>query len=486
MFKIEEIQQLLNDSPSVNILKLRSRDLVITFLTYVFQSDNRDISYEDLQLKLADFLEYIQVEIDEESEIEVFDTYETKAKKYVKKWTDCGFLTNYRNENGSIIYQLSAHTNKTLDWLDSLRKKEFVGAESKFKDIFNQLKQLVEYTNENVQKRVELLEDKKLEIEQEIQDLKMGLDVKVFEDHEIIPRLGHLNKTAKELLSDFMEVEENFKTITKEIYLKHADISLSKSDILSFTFDALEILKDSHQGKSFYAFWQFLMDRTLQDEWSGLTNELYDRLAEKGIKTEDDFLKGMKNYLFDSGQKVYSANDKMAAKLSRIIRENDAHEKEIAKRLILDIKKFLAEISKEKTRPPISLEIETWASIKIPFEKRLTFDKREKRKYDLRPELAENNFSDSLQLSKVLQQQSIDKAKLKSNIKAALSRNSQTTLSQVIEDQSGLEKGLPELFGYFGVLKDFSHSFNPERENNIYFDNANKKSILIPEIIITK
>lgn len=486
MFNIEEIQNLLNDSPSVNILKLRNRDLIISFLKIAFQKDNIGISYEDLHLKLADFLEYYQMESDEENEIEVFDTYETKSKKYLKRWTDSGFLTNYRDENGAIIYQLSAHTNKTLDWLESLKKKEFVGAESKFKDLFNQLKQLVEYTDENVEKRIEILEDKKRAIEKEIQDLKMGLDVTVFEDHEIIPRFQHLNKTAKELLSDFKEVEDNFKTITKEIYLKHTDTKLSKSDILNFTFDALEMLKASHQGKSFYAFWQFLMDRTLQDEWSGLTSELYDRLEEKGIETEDDFLKGMKNYLFDSGQQVYSANDKMADKLSRIIRENDAQEKEIAKRLILDIKKSLAEISKTKKRPQISLEIETSPSIKIPFEKRLSFDKKEERTYDLRPKLAENNFSDSFQLSKVLQQQRIDKTKLKANIKDALSRDSQTTLSQVIEEQGGIEKGLPELFGYIGVLKDFTHSFNPEKENSIYFDKTNNKSIQIPEIIITK
>jgi len=486
MFKIEEIQYILNDSPSVNILKLRYRDLIIAFLKFAFQNDNRDIPSEDLILKLSDFLEFYQLESDEESEVDVFDSYDSKAKKYIKKWTDSGFLTNYRDENGTIIYQLSAHTNKTLDWLDSLKKKEFVGAESKFKDLFNQLKQLVEYTNEDVDKRIELLEDKKLTIEREIQDLKMGLNVKVYEDHEIIPRFDQLNRTAKELLSDFKEVEDNFKTITKEIYLKHTDSSLSKSDILNFTFDALEMLKNSHQGRSFYAFWQFLMDKSLQTEWSDLTNELYDRLAEKGINKEDDFLKGMKNYLFDSGQKVYSANDKMATKLSRIIRESDALEKEVTKGIILDIKKFLAEISKEKKRPQISIEIDTSVSIKIPFEKKLTYDRKEEKIYTLKPKLAENNFSESLQLSKVLKQQHIDKIKLKANITNALSLNSQTTLFKIIEDTGGIEQGLPELFGYFGVLKDFTYSFNQDKEDDVYFDPINNKTIQIPEIIITK
>jgi hypothetical protein len=127
MFKIE-IQYILNDYPSVNILKLGYHDFIIAFLKFAFQNDNGDIPFEDLILKLSDFLEFYQLESDEESEIEVFDSYDAKAKKYLKKLTDSGFLTNYRDENGTIIYQLSEHTNKTLDWLESLKKKEFVGA----------------------------------------------------------------------------------------------------------------------------------------------------------------------------------------------------------------------------------------------------------------------------------------------------------------------------------------------------------------------
>ena len=165
----------------------------------------------------------------------------------------------------------------------SLKKEEFVGTESKFNNILNQLKELVEFTNEDAEKRIELLEEKKLEIEQQIQQIKVGEDVKVFEEFEIVPRFNQLNHSAKELLSDFKEVEDNFKEITKGIYQKHADGSLTKSDILEFTFDALEALKESQQGKSFYAFWSFILNPELQHRWENLTKELYKTLEEKSI-----------------------------------------------------------------------------------------------------------------------------------------------------------------------------------------------------------
>lgn len=411
---------------------------------------------------------------------------EIKSKNTIRDWTNKGFLTNYRVENGDIYYELSPHTNKTINWLYSLEKKEFVGAESKFKDIFNKLKELVEFTNEDKEKRIEILEDRKLQIEQEIQQLKIGEDVKIFEEHEIIPRFQQLTFSAKELLSDFKEVEENFKNITKEIYQKHTDVDLSKSDVLNFTFDAIDDLRESHQGKSFYAFWQFLMDRNLQEEWSELTNELYSTLNEKGININDTFLKGMKNYLHISGKKVYQANDKMAEKMSRIIRENSHSDKELTNKVIQEIKSHLTEISKTKKIPEISIEVETDAIINIPFEKRLTFEPKEDIVYESKPKLAENEISQSTQLSKIFNQNIIDKKILRNRIKDILNEKSQTTLSEVIEQSGGIDKGLPELFGYFGVVKDFTHTFNTDRLQEIVFDKTKNKSIKVPEIILIR
>lgn len=169
MIESSKIADILNNSPSVDLLKLRNREVVITFLVNTFSNQQGAILSEKIHLQLADYLEAIQVEIDEENEILFADTYEIKAKKYIQNWANKGFLTNYQDEAGEIYYELSSHSSKTLDWLSNLKKEEYVGAESKFRNIFNQLKELVEFTNEDIEKRIQLLEEKKLEIEQQIQ-----------------------------------------------------------------------------------------------------------------------------------------------------------------------------------------------------------------------------------------------------------------------------------------------------------------------------
>jgi len=486
MTDISQILNTLNTSPSVELLRLRNREMISRFLVNTFLNKQGAISSENIHIQLADFLEGHEVENDEESEINPFDTYEIKAKKYIQNWTNKGFLTNYPDEQGEVFYELSAHSSKVIDWLASLKKEEFVGTESKFNKILNQLKELVEFTNEDTEKRIQLLEEKKLEIEQQIQRIKIGEDVKVFEEFEIIPRFNQLNQSAKELLSDFKEVEDNFKEITKGIYQKHADGSLSKSDILQFTFDALDSLKESQQGKSFYAFWKFILSPDLQSKWDDLTKELYKTLAEKSIPVNDPFLKGMKKHLHSSGQKVYKANDKMAEKLSRIIRENESSKSEATKKIIQDIKKQLVEISKSKNKPDISFELETATDINIPFERKLTKEQSEEVTYTNRPKIANEDITSSNQLGRLFSQTNIDKELLRKRVKDVLKEKSQTTLLEIVENYGGLEKGLPELFGYIGIVKEFKHVINPDKTQSIVFDADNRKQIKIPEIILTK
>ncbi|MFA5619837.1 MAG: DUF3375 domain-containing protein [Weeksellaceae bacterium] len=486
MADIAQILNTLNTSPSVELLRLRNREMIIEFLVQTFINKQVAISSENIHTQLADFLEGHEVENDEDSEISAFDTYETKAKKYISNWTNKGFLTNYPDEQGEVFYELSAHSSKTIDWIVSLKKEEFVGTESKFNNILNQLKELVEFTNEDTEKRIQLLEEKKLEIEQQIQRIKIGEDVKVFEEFEIVPRFHQLNQSAKELLSDFKEVEDNFKEITKGIYQKHADGSLTKSDILAFTFDALDELKDSQQGKSFYAFWSFILNPDLQNKWESLTKELYLTLEEKSIPVNDPFLKGMKNHLYNSGRKVYKANDKMAEKLSRIIRENESSKSEVTKKLIQEIKKQLVEINKTRKKPEISFELETEIEINIPFERKLTTEQSKEVTYTNKPKIADEDITSSNHLGKLFSQSNIDKDLLRKRIKDILKERSQTTLLDVVENYGGLEKGLPELFGYIGIVKEFKHVINPDKTQDIIFDIASGKQIKIPEIILSK
>ncbi len=480
-----DIIEILNSSPSVIMLRMKTCNIIVEFLTDVFDGVMA-ISYESIHNYLADFLNNHEVEIDEENDILFSDTYEDKAAKYIKKWTDSGFLTNYRNEDGEIYYELSSHSSKVLDWLSGLKREEYIGTESKFKSIITQLRELVEYTSEDREKRLQILEDKKLEIEQQIQRLQMGDDVKIFEEYEIVPRFQQVSNLAKELLSDFKDVDDNFKSIIKDIYQKQIDPTLNKGGILQYTFDALDELKSSSQGKSFYAFWEFLLSRDMQDELEQLINNLFSTLQKRDIASDDRFLQNMVSYLYESGRKVYQTNDKMAEKLSHIIRENDVVRSDAAKRIVQEIKNSLIKISKSKSKPEISLSVEDGLDINIPFERKITFERSESTEYNLQPENYVLDFDSLNEIGKVFGNVVVDRKIIEHNLREVLKNKGQTTIAEVVSLHP-LNQGLPELFAYFSVLNQFSHkTINEGKQEAVIFDENQKKRIIIPEIIVSQ
>ena len=478
------ISETLRNSPSVALLRARNCGIITEFLAEVF-GDMPAVSHENIHSLLAEYLNSHEFEDEEESDILYTDTYEEKASKYIRNWTDSGFLTNYRNEDGEIYFELSSHSSKVLDWLAGLKQEEYIGTESKFKSIISQLRELVEYTNEDREKRLQLLVDKKMEIEHQIQQLQMGEDIKVFEEYEIVPRFQQINKLAKELLTDFKDVDDNFKNIIKEIYQKQIDPTLKKGGILQYTFDALDELKSSSQGKSFYAFWEFLLAREMQSELDTLITDLFRTLKEKNIDGGDTFLQNMVEYLYESGRKVYQTNDKMADKLSRIIRENEISRSDVSKRLVQEIKNTLIEISKKGQKPDVSLSVDDGMEISIPFDRKITFEQNESTEYDSIPETETLSIEDLGELGKVFSNVYVDRKILVKNIRETMKGKSQVTLLDVVE-QFPLKQGLPELFAYFGALGQFQHkTVNEEERQAIVFDHQNKKRIRIPEVIIS-
>lgn len=476
-----QLEQTLNDSPSVRLLKMRNAEFFLVFVTSVFDEE-RAVGQEKLQMLLENQLDNREL-LGEDSNMErLVESNDVKAKRLINDWTDRGFLTNYQNEEGEVIYELSSHTSKVLDWVGTLKKEDYIGTESKFKTLFSQLKELVENSNEDREKRLELLRQRKDEIERQIERLEMGEEVEVYEDYQIEPRFNSLNKLAKELLSDFKEVDDNFKEIIKQIYQRQTD-NEQKKDLLNYIFDAYTALKDSQQGKSFYAFWEFLLSADLQREWDELTDSLYQTLANRQIDTKDMFLKDIKRHLFDAGEKVSKTNDRMSEKLSIIIRQNEQSNVEATKQIIKDIKKSLIEVSHNKEKSDATLLYEV-VEINIPIERQLTFTPSKEIEYKEKPQESVLGIDALERIGKLYNPYYVDRKVLRSRIDRILKDNGQTTIAEVIAKNLGVEKGLSELFGYIGILKEYKTVVSTERTQCVFF--CEDKSIEIPEIIITR
>jgi hypothetical protein len=485
----EQIKILLKNSPTVKMLRSNNAALIISFLHNQFREINdQPISNSILVQKLADYLDELNYQDEEDTDLSSLNLDSIdRARKYIEQWTDekNRYLSNYTDENTKEVMNVpTKHTSRVFQIIELLKDRKLVGTESKFKDIFNKLKELIDNSIEDPAKKIEELEKRKAEIEDEIRTIKREKTVKTFENYQIKSRFDDLSKLTHELIGDFREVEENFKTIVRNIYEKQSDQSLSKGKMLQYTFDSLDELKQTEQGKSFYAFWNFLLDDVSQDELKVLVNDVYKILEDRGIEYNDKFLRRAKTILHLSGRKVWDSNNLLADKLSRVIAEKNLEERKKAKETINIIRNLAFQMIDKTPSLDTYITIEGDAIINLPLERKLG-EEQIVSEFNEQPKSAENKF-DLDSLMNLVNTKHINRKELLNNIEKILNEKDVVTLGEVLNEYP-VSKGLAEILGYISLVQTTDKYFIKESETEyLKFDYENDKYLKAPQVIFSK
>lgn len=480
----EEILLQFKTAKPLLLLRAKNAPFIISFFQKVFSNANiTTISNSELRSKLEGYMEELSYE-EKDEELEagtLFDDFSVRAAQYIEKWSNSGFLSKYPNDEGEDLHELTPDTIKALRWLTDLERRDHVGTNSRFRDIFFKLQKMIEQTNEDAEARIEELQNKKWEIENEINLLKSGKKPSVFDETEIKEQFYDLNKMARELLADFSEVEQNFEQIRKDIQRKYTEKDIAKGTLLVFALDALDEIDQKPQGKSFKAFWEFLMDERRQQEFSQLTEKLYQLLNEQNIDYNNDrFLKHLKRYLHVSGRRVIDSNRKLSEKLSRVLSEKNLLERRRAMELIGDIRQMAYSLIDTKIKEDDFLVIEDEPNINL-FDRWEPGEEKDIITGILFPDGSEDDTNPDLKI--LFDQFTIDRKKLLRRIDAMLEGKSQVTLKEIV-DEYGIENGLSEIVGYFSIATSESHHIILEEAQEPIL--VGDRKINVPMVIYTK
>jgi len=451
----EELQQIYSSSPSVQMLRLRNAHWILPFLYTVFKEENRHVIPEESFIQLlAETLSLHEdgTEDIEEARIAFGEDEQTRSRKYIMNWVQKRLLQDFQDAEGTILYQLSSHTEKVFQWMHSLQVRKHVGTESRFKLLFNSLQDIVEHTEDDRKKRLELLKDKRAEIDKEIKAIEMGVAPENYTNAQVTERLELFTRLCYELISDFREVEDNFKQIHRAIVEQHTRAEQGKGAIVGFAFEAYDALRQSPQGRSFYAFWDFLISRTGQQYWKELTEQLIQLIDERQISADSLFLQNVKHLLLQQGKTVYDANDKMAEKLSRIITEKEIAKHRRLRKQIAGIKELVFDLM-DGENPDCAIQTNFHSDVKMVMERKLTFQQKKAAATVKQPLAQEQVIADPERFSKMLNTSFIDKKILWQHVEAVLKNQQTATLKEILE-QRPPENGLAEIVSYYSFIKD--------------------------------
>ncbi len=486
-YSLERLNNLVESSVVLRLMRTKNLPVILSFLHREFKVNAViSVPYNQLVDKLAYYLEEINFTEDEEVGLDsLLEDYNDRAKKYLNHWIEAHFLRNIIDDaTKQPQVLLSKHTEKVFQFLELIKQKEFVGTESRFKDIFIKLRDIIENANPDAEKRLRDLEDKKRAIEEEIRRIKIDGYVGTYEDFQIKSRFEDVNRLANELIGDFKEVEDNFKEITRRIYEKQQKEAMSKGKLLEETFDALYELRNTDQGRSFYAFWHFMLDDASQDELKRLTAEVYEVLEERDIINTSQSLRKIKSLLHSAARKVLDKNGMLADKLSREIIAKDRLEVRKTRELFSAIRSIAIDMTGKELSKSIFLTLQGDPEVFMPMERKLG-EKQHSNAFSTTMGKASISMEE-LQDMSMLYGDLIEKKTLERQIQEALKNREQISLKELVMIYP-LNKGLAELLAYISLMAENKrYFFNEKVREMILFDPNEHKYLDVPQIIFSK
>lgn len=424
--------------PAWRLLASPHAPLVASFLHRVFVAPNvRVMSEADLGEALEDELFALREQLGPEA-------YPKGASEYLNDWCapDKGWLRKfYKPGTDEAQFDLTPATEKAIAWLLSLTERPFVGTESRLLTLFALLEQISAGTEVDPIKRVDDLRKKRNQLDAEIARVLAG-DAPLLDDTAVKDRFQQFQQLARELLADFREVEHNFRQLDRKVREKIALWEGAKGALLDEIMGERDAIGDSDQGRSFHAFWDFLMSSRRQEELSVRLDQVLALPAVAALKPEPRTRRVHHDWL-EAGEHTQRTVAQLSQQLRRFLDDRAFLENRRILDLLHGIESKALALREAVPGGTVTNIDAMGADIELPLERPLFTP-------GMKPRLAELALvagEEDIDTARLFDQIVVDKARLRSAVVHALRHQPQITLRELLNDEP-LRQGLAELVAY--------------------------------------
>lgn len=436
----EAIDSLRERHPAWRLLRAGNATLILAFLGEFFVESNRGACpASEVAAALDDHLYVLNAALSTENG----DVRYPKAPRaYLEDWsgTDVGYLRRfYPPGDDEVHYEATPAFEKAYAWVLSLKGRSFVGTESRLHTVVELLRQIVHGTEDDPERRLVDLRRRREELDAEIAAVEAG-HVAMLDPAGVRDRYQQVSATARELLADFREVEENFRLLDRAAREKIAGWGGSKGELLMELVGSRSAITGSDQGRSFQAFYDLLLSDSRQEELSRLLTTV------AGIETiePDRRMRGIHHDWSEAAERAQRTVRQISEQLRRFLDDQVWLEN----RRVLDLVRAVetAALEVRGNQPTFGLEVdEPGIEIVLPFERPLYQPPAAAEVESQIPPATEGADTDLL-----FEQTFVDQTRLVENIRAVLPERSSALLSDIIT-MYPLEHGAAEIVGYLAL-----------------------------------
>jgi hypothetical protein len=443
------LNELRNKNAAWRLLAASQAGFIAAFFYQEFIAANqRAIREEQVINHLSDFLYDANRGLPEDQRLV------RPPREYLATWSDPqhAWLRRFYIED-EVHYDLTSAAQRAVDWLYGLKKS-----------VFDLLHELARDTDDDPEKRLRLLKEQREKLNKQILAVEAG-QVEVLDEVQVKERFLHAISTAQGILADFREVEENFRQLERNMLDKIVTWKQGKGELLEQIFLQQDSIVDSEQGRSFAAFWRFLMFSQQQEDFRATLQSVLKLADVQDIKQELDFLKIYRQW-FAGASEVQTTIASLSKQLRRYVDENYLEEERRIFSLIQKIEGRAINLRESQPKMAAFMEIDALKpAVELPFDRPLFVPPQKSQLKNTVLEAGKENVPVEALFSQVY----VDKAVLQENIDRLLQQKSPVTLGEVIAAYP-LKQGLTELMAYMVIAS---------RENQECFDEKDWEEVLL-------
>ena len=450
---------LLLKHPAARLLRAEQAAFALAFLHTAFKESGQvAVPEELLRTRLEKWLE-------ERREAETFK-WERPARGYLDEWCaeERAWIRKVHTGGLEPAYELTAATEKALAWLESLRGQAFVGTESRLEGIFNELDELLRQTSDDVDTRLEWLRAERTKLDDEIARLLSGGKPRTYEPWQVNERYARVLEDARTLVSDFRQVEENFRRLAQEVVERQTESGTTKGEIVGRVLDSHDSVRESPQGRSFYGFVRLLLDPARREQFEEQVARAMEISSLAPELRYDPLLGRLFPRLRAEQEKVGASTQRLTANLRRALETARIAERRRVRELVGEIQTLALRV---KESPPPRAEFfeveelpEVWPGMSRPL-----WDEGHAIALDAGLSAAPQDASmeDFARLGGL---PLLTLETLRENVAACLQQREFVLLTEVLE-RFPATQGVLEVLGYFILAAHPPHYHAPEQHDDL-------------------
>ena len=439
----EAVVRLRERHPAWRLLRADNGPLVLAFLGQWFVVDNHGATpAAELVSALDDALFALGpagAERYPRSPVEYLDDWSSAEKGWLRRFYPAG--------SDEVHYDATPGFAKAYSWVDELTPRAFVGTESRLATVVDLLRQIVHGTQTDPQARLAALHAQREEVDRQIAQVESG-NLTLLDTTSVRERYQQAALTARALLSDFREVEENFRALDRAAREQIASWVGSKGDLLEQLVADRADIASSDQGRSFQAFYDVLLSETRLDELS----ELLAQVSALDAVETDQRLASVHHDWSEAAGRTQQTVRQLSEQLRRFLDDKTWLENRRVLELVQGVESAALAC---RDHPPttaehVRLEIDLpGLQVALPTERPL-YNARSAAQVDSSTPEADNP---DLDVAALLDQTFVNQARLAANIRAVVPQGGQAHLDDVLM-MYPVEQGAAEIVGYLALTDD--------------------------------